>query len=62
MNKRYITPRMTVRFITQQQLIAFSGGSQTDGIGISQDPDIDDDDDNRVKSMRYNVWDDDWSN
>lgn len=43
-----------------RELLALSGGSETDGIRIDETGDTSSDD-NRVKGEHYSVWHDDWN-
>ena len=54
--KEYMTPMTIVVNVQLQQMIAYSGGDNPEGIGVSENPD----DSPSTDPNRSNYWDEDW--
>lgn len=61
-NKAYLSPQLRTMFVAPHGRLLQDVASMQNNAGLVLGGEGDDgDDDNRVKSGNYNVWDDDWS-
>lgn len=54
--KAYLTPVTSVVNVQLQQMIAYSGGDNPEGVGLTENPD----DSPSTDPNRSRYWDDDW--